>query len=319
MKEVQILEVKSEIGAGTRGASLGIDAIKMAALNKHSKLFKRHPGQPVEVENQLLQDDIDTPWAKRVEGLVKIYDRVAQATAQSLQSGKFPLVLAGDHSTAGGTIAGIKLAFPNKRLGVVWIDAHADLHSPYTTPSGNLHGMPVATALGIDNLENRYEDRNLDKTTVEGWEKLKNTGGIMPKIRPDDLVFVALRDFEEEEEEVIRNEGIRVIEVDEVRKEGVPEIVEEILQVLAPVDLIYISFDVDSLDKKISVGTGTPVDDGLEVNEAKDIINGLLKSPKTICFEVVEVNPLLDDKGNKMAEIAFEIIKEAYNIIERKA
>lgn len=318
MKPIQIIEVKSEIGAGTRGASLGIDAIKIAALNKHSRFFKRNQSLVVEVENQLLLDDIDTPWAKRIEGLVKIYDRVAQATSQTLEAGKFPFVLAGDHSTAGGTIAGIKKAYPNKRLGAVWIDAHADLHSPYTTPSGNLHGMPVATALGIDNIEHRVEDRDLGPGTIEKWEMLKDTAGIKPKISAEDLVFVALRDFEEQEEAVIRKEGIRVFEVEEVRKEGVPEIVDEILKVLAPVDIIYISFDVDSMDKKISQGTGTPVDGGLEINEAKDLINGLLKSPKTVCFELVEVNPLLDLTGNKMAEIAFDIIKEAYHTIESR-
>lgn len=319
MRQIELLEVSSEIGAGTRGASLGIDAIKTAALNKHSKFFKRNQAVVIQTENQLLLDDVDTPWAKRIDGLVKIYERVAQATKQSLEAGKFPLVLAGDHSTAGGTIAGIKQAYPNKRLGVIWIDAHADLHSPYTTPSGNLHGMPVATALGIDNIDYKVEDRDLGPGTIEKWEELKNTGGIRPKISAEDLVFVALRDFEEQEEAVIRKEGIRVMEVEEVRKQGANEIVSEILRVLAPVDIIYISFDVDSLDKKISIGTGTPVENGLYVDEAKDIINGLLKSPKTICFELVEVNPLLDDKGNKMAEIAFDIIKEAVNTIEEKA
>lgn len=316
MKQVQILEVKSELGAGTRGASLGIDAIKIAAMNKHSRFFKRHPGIEIPVENQLLLDDIDTPWAKWIEGVVKVYERVADTTAQVLASGKFPFVMAGDHSTAGGTIAGIKKAFPNKRLGVVWIDAHADLHSPYTTPSGNIHGMPVATALALDNLDYKVEDRELGPGTIEKWEMLKDTAGIRPKISPEDLVFVALRDFEEQEEAIIKKEGIRVFEVEEVRREGAAEVVTEILHMLAPVDIIYISFDVDSMDKKISLGTGTPVDAGLEINEAKDIINGLLRSPKTICFEIVEVNPLLDFTGNRMAEVAFDIIKEACNTIE---
>lgn len=316
MGQVQVIEVKSEIGAGTRGASLGIDAIKVAALNKFSLFFKNNPGINIEVENQLLLEDVTTPWAKRISGLTKIYERICEATAQTIEAGKFPFVLAGDHSTAGGTIAGLKKAYPDKRLGLVWIDAHADLHSPYTTPSGNIHGMPVATALGMDNLPNKVRD--IEGETLEGWEKLKSTGGICPKVLPEDIVFIALRDYEEQEEAIIQKEDIRVIEVEEVRKTGPDQIVEKVLHLLAPVDIIYISFDVDSMDEKISMGTGTPVEDGLEVDEAKDIIKGLLKSPKTVCFELVEVNPLLDNKCNKMAEVAFEIIKEAYNQIVNK-
>lgn len=316
MSQIQIIEVKSEIGAGTRGASLGVDAIKVAALNDFSAFFKKNISLEIEVENELLLEDVTNQWAKRINGLVKVYDRVCDATAQVLGSGKVPFILAGDHSTAGGTIAGIKKAYPNKRLGVIWIDAHADLHSPYTTPSGNLHGMPVATALANDNLGHKVRD--IEPDTKNQWEKLKNTGGTSPKILPEDLVFIGLRDFEEQEEELIRAEHIRVVEVEEVRKSGAQAVVEKVLNMLAPTDIIYISFDVDSMDKNISEGTGTPVENGLEVDEAKDIINGLLKSPKTICFELVEVNPLLDKKGNKMAEIAFEIIKEAHNVVSQK-
>lgn len=316
MSKVQLIEVKSEIGAGTRGASLGIDAIKMAALNKKDDFFKQHPSIDVPVENQLLGEQVTTPNAKRISGLVKIYERISEVVSKTVADGKFPLVIAGDHSTAGGTIAGIKKAYPGKRLGVVWIDAHADLHSPYTTPSGNLHGMPVATALGIDNLEQKRN--TIVEETKLGWEKLKSIGGIVPKILPQDLVFVALRDTEGEEDYIINNSKIRVIRVSEVRDKGPAYTVHQILQELDKTDIIYVSFDVDSLDMEISVGTGTPVANGLEVEEAKIIIEGLVASPKTICFELVEVNPLLDDEGNKMAEIAFDIIKEAHQQIDKK-
>ncbi|HLP14364.1 MAG TPA: arginase [Flavobacteriales bacterium] len=316
MTEIQLIEVKSEIGAGTRGASMGVDAIKVAALNKHSRFFSRNRSIEIPTENQLLLEDVETPWAKRIKGLSKIYERICEETCKTLQAGKVPIILAGDHSTAGGTIAGIKKAYPNKRLGAVWIDAHADLHSPYTTPSGNIHGMPVATALGMDNLGHKVRD--IEGETLTEWEKLKSTGGMSPKMLPEDLVFVALRDYEEEEEALIEKEDIRVIEVDEVRKIGAAATVEKIMHLLAPADIIYISFDVDSLDKNISLGTGTPVEDGLEVDEAKDIIKGLLAHPKAIAFEIVEVNPTLDNKGNKMAEIAFEILKEASNVVMNK-
>ena len=317
MNKVQIIEVKSEIGAGTRGASLGIDAIKVAALNKYSRYFSRNQTVSIETENQLLLEDIETPWAKRIKGLSKIYERTCNQVNKTICENGFPIILAGDHSTAGGTIAGIKKAHPTKRLGVVWIDAHADLHSPYTTPSGNIHGMPVATALGIDNLAHKVRD--IEGETLLEWEKLKATGVVGPKVLPEDLVFVALRDYEEEEEALIEEKNIRFIEVEEVRKIGVAKTVKKVLDLLSAVDIIYISFDVDSMDKNISLGTGTPVEDGLEVDEAKEIIKGLLASPKSVCFELVEVNPTLDNKGNKMAEIAFEILKEATNVILNKA
>ncbi len=317
MNKVQIIEVKSEIGAGTRGASLGIDAIKVAALNKYSRYFSRNQTVSIETENQLLLEDIETPWAKRIKGLSKIYERTCNQVNKTISENEFPIILAGDHSTAGGTIAGIKKAHPTKRLGVVWIDAHADLHSPYTTPSGNIHGMPVATALGIDNLAHKVRD--IEGETLLEWEKLKATGVVGPKVLPEDLVFVALRDYEEEEEALIEEKNIRFIEVEEVRKIGVAKTVKKVLDLLSAVDIIYISFDVDSMDKNISLGTGTPVEDGLEVDEAKEIIKGLLASPKSVCFELVEVNPTLDNKGNKMAEIAFEILKEATNVILNKA
>ncbi len=313
MSQVQFIEVKSEIGAGTRGASLGIDAIKSAALTRGDVFFRGKDTFSIQTENQLLNESITTPNAKRITGLVKIYERIADSVSDVLNQQKFPFVLAGDHSTAGGTIAGIKKAFPQKRLGVVWIDAHADLHSPHTSPSGNLHGMPVAVSLGLDNLEKK---RNIivDETKL-GWDKLKAIGGSGTKILPQDLVYVAVRDTEMEEDFLIEKHQIRVVKVEEVRSVGSENVAAIILKALEDTDIIYISFDVDSLDSKISVGTGTPVANGLEIIEAKEIILGLLSSPKTICFELVEVNPLLDLKGNSMAEIAFDVIKDVFNTI----
>src|SRR5690606_24710933 len=135
MRNIKIIEVRSEIGAGTRGASLGADAIKIAALDYMSSFFVNFPTEVVETENRLLYEPVESPYAKRIKGILTMYERVSAAVSNTLKSGLFPLVLAGDHSTAGGTIAGIRMAKPKSRLGVVWIDAHADMHTPYTTPS----------------------------------------------------------------------------------------------------------------------------------------------------------------------------------------
>ena len=146
-KELTFIVNRSEITAGTRGASLGPDAIFAAARTKKSLLFGAYPIIELPNYNNLLDQPVKHPYAKRIDGLVKVFNDVSNQVSETLQAGKFPFVLAGDHGSAGGTIAGIKKAFPDKRLGVVWIDAHGDLHTPFTTPSGNMHGMPLSTAL----------------------------------------------------------------------------------------------------------------------------------------------------------------------------
>jgi len=312
MRNIKIIEVKSEIGAGTRGASLGVDAMQIAALDFMSNFFVNFPTELVETENKLLYEPVQSPYAKRIHGIYTMYDRVSQAVNDTLKSGLFPLVLAGDHSTAGGTIAGIKMAKPKNRLGVIWIDAHADMHTPFTTPSGNMHGMPLATALGEDNIENKLHE--VDEKTKDWWNKLKNIGKIQPKILPEDIVFIALRDYEKEEEALIKKHNIKVIPVQEVRKKGVENIVRQALMHLSNCDDIYVSFDVDSLDSSISRGTGTPVSNGLKEREVEDILASLMQNHKICCFEITEVNPTLD-KENLMAEIAFNILQRSVNIL----
>lgn len=312
MRNIKIIEVKSEIGAGTRGASLGIDALQIAALDFMSNFFVNFPIEQVETENKLLYEPVQSPYAKRIHGVLTMYERVAKSVSETLKSGLFPLVLAGDHSTAGGTIAGIKIAKPKSRLGVIWIDAHADLHSPYTSPSGNMHGMPLATALAEDNTEHKVH--NPDQKTVGLWDQLKNVGKISPKIRPEDLVFIALRDYEKEEEAIIKKHNIKVITVQEVRRKGVENVVRQALLHLSNCDDIYVSFDVDCLDSSISRGTGTPVSNGLKEREAEDMLASLMQNHKICCFEVTEVNPTLD-KENLMAEIAFNILQRSVNLL----
>ena len=312
MKNIKIIEVPSEIGAGTRGASLGVEAIKIAALDFMSNFFVHFPSEKIEVENNLLFEPIQSPYAKRINGVTNMYEKVSKAVSDSIKGHFFPVILSGDHSSAGGTIAGIKIAKPKSKLGVIWIDAHADLHTPFTTPTGNMHGMPLATAIGEDNEENKVHE--LDEKTRKQWDHLKNIGKIFPKILPEDIVFISLRDFEKEEKALIEKHGIKVIPTSEVRRNGAENVCRKVLRYLSDCTDIYVSFDVDSLDSSISKGTGTPVSNGLREREAEDIISKFMQNRKICCFEITEVNPTLD-KENLMAEIAFNILQRSVNVL----
>jgi arginase len=312
MKNIKLIEVPSEIGAGTRGASLGIDAIKIAALDFMSNFFVHFPSEKIDIQNQLLFEPIHSPYAKRIQGVVSMYERVSKAVSDSIRNNFFPVVLSGDHSNAGGTIAGIKMAKPKSKLGVIWIDAHADLHTPYTTPSGNMHGMPLATAIAEDNSEMKVHD--LDEKTTKQWELLKFGNKTGQRVLPEDIVFISLRDYEKEEKHLIEKYGMKVITTSDVRRNGAENVSRKVLRYLSDCTDIYVSFDVDSLDSAISKGTGTPVSNGLKEREAEDLISKFMQNRKICCFEITEVNPTLD-KENLMAEIAFNILQRSVNVL----
>ncbi len=307
MKSVKFIEVKSEIGAGTRGASMGIDAIKIAALDYGSNMFKQIESFEIKTENQLLFEPPKYPYAKRIAGISSICERLSGVVSQTLKKNGFPIVLAGDHSTSIGTIAGIKMAYPKQRLGVIWIDAHADIHSPYTTPTGNMHGMPVAASLAEDNIANKMNKP--DKDTIDLWNKLKKIGGVPQKINYKDIVFIGVRDVEPEETYLLKKNKVKTFTTAEVKRNGVEKIARDALAHLTHCNLIYVSFDVDCMDSSISKGTGTPVRNGITEKEAGSLCVRLVQNEKVCCFEIAEVNPTLD-KENLMAENTFEILQK---------
>jgi arginase len=307
-KVIKIIKNRSDIGAGTRGSDMGIDAIEIAAINKNSDYFNEYEFEDVKTHNESIYDKYRSSVAKRIEHVVEQCTRVSNSVKKNLSSNYFPIVLSGDHSSALGTISGIKAAYPEQTVGVIWIDAHADLHSPYTTPSGNIHGMPLAAVLGDDNLDCQVND--VAKDTKEHWDEMKNIGINGPKVLAENLIYFGVRDTEEAEDKQIEKLHIRNYKVDEVRYRGLETCVNEALAKLAHCDVLYISFDVDSMDcDLISFGTGTPVSRGFDQYEIIDIINKIIESKKVVCIEVVEVNPLLDTKGNKMAETAFQVLE----------
>ena len=315
-KTIKIIKNRSDIGAGTRGADMGVDAIEIAAINEKNDYFTQYEFEDLETENESIYNKVNNSFGKRIEQVLNQCTRLSDAVQRNLEDNNFPLVLSGDHSSALGTISGLKAANPDKRIGVVWIDAHADIHSPYTSPSGNIHGMPLAAALSEDNLACKVNDISDD--TKEYWNAMKNIGCQGAKVIASDVVYFGVRDTEEPEEKQIEELGIKNYMVHEVRYRGLEVCVNETLATLAECDMIYISFDVDSMDcDLISYGTGTPVPKGFDQHEIVAIINQLVASKKVASVEFVEVNPLLDFKGNKMAETAFEVLDAVSKTIKK--
>ncbi|MEN8928873.1 MAG: arginase [Flavobacteriales bacterium] len=314
-KKIKLVEITSELGAGTRGASLGVGALKTAAYNNNSLFFSRYESVEVRDYNEFLFQENKTPSAIRIEHVSKAFDEVSQSVQSVFQQNEFPFLIAGDHSTAAATIAGIHQAHPGKKLGVVWVDAHADLHSPFTSPSGNIHGMPLAIACGLDNLECKVN--TVSAGVEQYWDNLKSLGG--QNLETNNLVFIGVRDTEQPEDYLIAEKGIKNFKVEEVSKIGGKEIAKQSLSLLDSCDLIYVSFDVDSMDpNEVSHGTGTPVPGGIPVSTVTEILCEFAASPKLVCFEVVEINPTLDEKKNKMAETAALIIEKVATVIENR-
>ncbi|MCO5268268.1 MAG: arginase [Brumimicrobium sp.] len=307
----------SEISAGTRGTSLGPGALRVVDDTLKNYLFSKYPIHYIKTLNYYLDSPTPYKFAKRIDGLVKLYKFIADSVCKERQEKEFLIIMAGDHGSAGGTLAGLKMANPSNRIGVLWIDAHADMHSPYTTPSGNMHGMPLATALNKDNLE--CQRNELSEDVIQMWNKLKNMGGIAPKVLPQDLGCIAFRDMEEEEIKLMERENIPNITVDELRKIGIDKVIERLEEKYKDCDEIYVSFDVDSMDPDIvSHGTGTPVEHGITPEEASVLLKHFAKHPKVKCIEFVEINPCLDEKINRMAEVTYKLIKEVVETVEQK-
>lgn len=312
---LKIIKNRSDIGAGTRGSDMGIDAIEIAAIKAGDDYFNRFPYVDVVTHNETIYDKVNTPSAKRISYVREQCQRLSEAVEATLRSHHFPLILSGDHSSALGAISGVKAFCGPAPLGVIWIDAHADLHSPYTSPSGNVHGMPLAAALNEDNLALQKND--ITPLAQGEWEALKNIGTKGAKIAPEHLVFFGVRDTEAEEDALRGRLNIRNYPVFEMRYRGLDVCVQEALQKMHHCPNIYISFDVDSLDcDAVSDGTGTPVPQGFTPEEVSFIIEAVIKTKKTVCLEIVEVNPLLDTKGNKMAETAFQILQSATKALQ---
>jgi arginase len=308
-KNVIIIENPSELGAGTRGASLGPAAVRLADAQRGAKIYNQVEHRILQEENGVLSSPSIHYAAKYIDVIERIFTSNMLAVEGDLKDGKFPLIISGDHSNALMTISALRNQSPDKRLGVIWIDAHADLHSPFTSPTGNMHGMPLGAALGEGYMSSEVND--VVPETAEYWHNLTHLGSeeVHPKINPKDLVFIDIRDLEDQEWKDIDDNGIKCYVPARIYNKKMEDVAAASLNYLAHCDQIYVSFDVDSMDPSVSVGTGTSVPNGLSLKQAKRLLKALWTSDKLACLEITEINPLLDDQ-NKMAEAVINILDE---------
>lgn len=307
---IRLVEVPSELAGAKLGASGGINALKCYSDEKRNDYFQKYPTITIKDENHASSKPTAFKHARYIDSISLVLKRVAKSIESLREENFFPIVMAGDHSTAAGTLLGLLNAHKNDRIGVVWIDAHADMHTPYTSPSGNMHGMPLMIALGEDNMENVLH--TISEEEKRYWEELKGISRV--HVKPEDVVFCALRDFEKAEDSFIKKHSIKNYSAEDITYEGVKNITKSILEDLKECDRIYVSFDVDSIDPLYIPGTGTPVEFGLSYEQALQLNLELIKSKKVCCWEMAEINPFLDTQ-NISGKYSFDILDKVTSML----
>jgi len=304
---IRLVEVHSDIAGAQRGSRKAIEALIDSSNQRGSTYFEKYPAEVILDENHSYKEGTKYKYAKFIDKVTLVIQRVAQRIKELRQDKFFPIIIAADHSTSAGTMAGLRLAHNNDEIGVVYIDAHADLHSPFTTPSGNLHGMPLCIATALDNEESKIN--NITEEELKYWNNIKGLSGEKPSIKASNIVFCALRDFEKAEEDLINKRNIKNYSTHDITMMGVKKVVENIFNNLSHCKHIYISFDVDSIDPLYVPGTGTPSKGGLSFEQALQLNIELIKNQKVCCWEIAEINPKLDI-NNISGKFSFHILEK---------
>lgn len=294
--KIHVIGVPMDLGAGRRGVDMGPSALRIAGVTE--KLRKL--GHTIIDEGDIV---INPPELQKVRNdklrylseIVRASTILSVRVEKILESKGFPLIIGGDHSIAIGTIAGLSshCRKNNKRLGVLWVDAHGDLNTDQTTPSGNIHGMPLAASMGVGALE------------------LTSVGGDFRKVDPRNVVLIAVRDLDEGERDHIRKLGVNIYTMEDIDKYGMAVVIGKALRKLNKVDVLHVSFDLDAVDPSVAPGVGTPVKGGLDYREAHLIMETICDHGRMSSLEIVEVNPILDHR-NQSAEFATELIQSSF-------
>jgi arginase len=285
-----------DLGASKGGASGGPDAIRRARLVSDMETL----GFDVEDRGNLeapKREDLKpgSPRKKYEREILKVCSRLSDEVRDSIKDGRVPVTLGGDHSLAIGSIAGAASYYRQKeeRIGLIWVDAHGDMNTPETSPSGNVHGMPLAATLGLG-----------DKT-------LTHLNGFAPKVLPRNSCLVGIRDIDPAEREAIRDSGVHVFTMKEVDIRGMAKVITQALDFASDGTAgVHLSFDIDAVDPAIAMGTGTPSRGGLTYREAHLLMELIADSGRLTSMDLVEVNPL-EDVHNNTAELSAELIQSA--------
>ncbi|MCW8805308.1 MAG: arginase [Ignavibacteriaceae bacterium] len=292
-QNVSIIGFPMDLGADRRGVDMGPSALRIAGLQTklESLGYKVDDNGDIKIEIMERQK-IKNPRLKYLDEIIKTSKLLADKVEKVLVKGDFPLCIGGDHSMALGTVSGIaSYCKKNKqKLGVIWIDAHSDMNTDETSPSGNIHGMPLASLLGL------------------GCDELVNLLGFSPKLDPENCALIGIRSIDEAEKVNIKKLGVPIYTMNDIDKLGIHRIIAKVLkQFREKVDHIHISFDVDSVDPSVAPGVGTPVSGGLSYREAHLLMETIAECGCMSSIEVAELNPILDHK-NQSAAFAAELI-----------
>jgi arginase len=293
---VHLIGFPMDLGADRRGVDMGPSALRIADIDEKLIALGYKVVDEGDIEVQVPEVlKIQNPRLKYLPEITVACEKLARKVKRVLKEGNFPLVLGGDHSMAIGTIAGVSGYCRDNGLrpGVIWIDAHSDINIPATSPSGNIHGMPVAASIGL------------------GAPELAAVGGSFQKLNPENIVMIGLRSVDEGERKIIREKGIKAYTMTDVDRLGVHNVMAETLEYLRTrADHVHVSFDLDSVDPTIASGVGTPVPGGLTYREAHLLMEMIAESGVLHSLEVAEVNPILDNV-NLSAIFASDLVASA--------
>ncbi|MBM2841616.1 MAG: Arginase family protein [Bacteroidetes bacterium] len=294
---VHLIGVPMDLGSGRRGVDMGPSAIRIAGINERLRELghKVLDEGDIDIKNveELRVGDLKARYLKEITRALKLLSKKIE---QIIAHRGFPLVLGGDHSIAVGTISGIASYCKRKRkkMGVLWIDAHGDINTPATSPSGNIHGMPLASVLGF------------------GPRELTAIGGSFNKVDPVNVALVGIRSLDEGEKKLLAQTGISVYTMTDIDRQGIHRVMKKALaKVTHGTDFVHVSFDLDAVDPTVASGVGTPVKGGLDYREAHLIMELISEARIMTSLEIVEVNPILDSK-NASAEFAVELVTSAF-------
>lgn len=304
-EKISIIACPSEIAAGKLGNAQGV--VELINLFNEQKIYPFAKYVFTPIQNKLNEGKTFFN-AKHIEQVYHNLVATYHTVNSEMREGRFCVNVLGDHSNAIATFSCFADIYGVENSGLIWVDAHADMHSPYTTPSGNMHGMPLAALMATDNIENV---KNAVEVELKAWwDRFKNIGqlGSHPKLLPRNLAIIGLRDFESQEEALFNKLNVKYFAPDTIKEIGIEAVMKQAKEYLNHCNSLMCSFDVDSIDSSLVKGTGTPVVNGLTLEQARFVFDFVFVNPEFKSLDITEFNPTLDS-SNQTAERVLHLFK----------